>query len=395
MKRRDFLHTVGAAAAGGMLVRAPLGLTKKLDRIGLETYAVRHAMAQDPERTLAAIRTIGYTDVELLWSFNLFGRTPQQVAATLRTRGCARRRATCPPTRSSWAGSAASKRRRSSDISTCSCPISKTGQTDAGRLAGMGRSLQRGRRRRAEGGIWLGFHNEAYHQKPIDGQVPFDVFINRLDPSVTRLQLDVGNMLIGGGDPMQYLQKYPDRFWSFHLKDAVADRSRDTGLGKGIFDFKRFLAAVPMLEQKPAHVEQESASDAAGDLATRAAISNTCTHWSSDGRPPLVFDRHVRSDPSLHGVSSPCTAASRCAQALHVCDRARRLGRGLGLAGDRFHAHAPGHTVVRVTLTGLGERHHLASPNIGLDTHIDDVVNKILWDNLRDVVLVGHSYGGW
>ena len=53
-----------------------------------------------------------------------------------------------------------------------------------------------------------------------------------------------------------------------------------------------------------------------------------------------------------------------------------------------------GHRVVRVTLTGLGERYHLASPNIGLDTHIDDVVNKILWDDLRDVVLVGHSYGG-
>jgi pimeloyl-ACP methyl ester carboxylesterase len=53
-----------------------------------------------------------------------------------------------------------------------------------------------------------------------------------------------------------------------------------------------------------------------------------------------------------------------------------------------------GHHVVRVTLTGLGERHHLASPTIGLDTHIDDVVNTILWDNLRDVVLVGHSYGG-
>src|ERR1041384_4375483 len=55
---------------------------------------------------------------------------------------------------------------------------------------------------------------------------------------------------------------------------------------------------------------------------------------------------------------------------------------------------ARGHKVVRVTLTGLGERHHLASPNIGLDTHIDDVVNAILWDNLHDVVLLGHSYGG-
>lgn len=53
-----------------------------------------------------------------------------------------------------------------------------------------------------------------------------------------------------------------------------------------------------------------------------------------------------------------------------------------------------GHKVVRVTLTGLGERHHLASPNVGLYTHIDDVVNRILWDDMRDVILLGHSYGG-
>jgi pimeloyl-ACP methyl ester carboxylesterase len=53
-----------------------------------------------------------------------------------------------------------------------------------------------------------------------------------------------------------------------------------------------------------------------------------------------------------------------------------------------------GHRVVRVSLTGLGERVHLASSDIGLSTHIDDVVNTMLWDDLRDVVLVGHSYGG-
>lgn len=53
-----------------------------------------------------------------------------------------------------------------------------------------------------------------------------------------------------------------------------------------------------------------------------------------------------------------------------------------------------GYKVVRVTLTGLGERRHLASPTVGLYTHIDDVVNKILWDDLRDVILLGHSYGG-
>ena len=53
-----------------------------------------------------------------------------------------------------------------------------------------------------------------------------------------------------------------------------------------------------------------------------------------------------------------------------------------------------GHRVVRVTLTGLGERVHLAAPSVGLETHITDVVNTILWENLHDVILVGHSYGG-
>src|SRR5882762_9806815 len=86
MKRRAFVHTLGAAAAGGLLARFPRN-PKKLDRIGLELYAVRHAMAKDPEGTLAAIRAIGYTDVELLWSFNNFNRTPTQVAATLKNEG--------------------------------------------------------------------------------------------------------------------------------------------------------------------------------------------------------------------------------------------------------------------------------------------------------------------
>ena len=55
---------------------------------------------------------------------------------------------------------------------------------------------------------------------------------------------------------------------------------------------------------------------------------------------------------------------------------------------------ADGNTVYRPTLTGLGEHFNLSSTNIDLSTHIQDVVNVILWENLHDVVLVGHSYGG-
>lgn len=55
---------------------------------------------------------------------------------------------------------------------------------------------------------------------------------------------------------------------------------------------------------------------------------------------------------------------------------------------------ALGHKVFTPTLTGLGERSHLLTPETGLDLHIQDVVNVIEWEGLESFVLVGHSYGG-
>ena len=55
---------------------------------------------------------------------------------------------------------------------------------------------------------------------------------------------------------------------------------------------------------------------------------------------------------------------------------------------------AEGHEVFRPTMTGLGDRAHLANPDIDLSTHIEDIVNTILYEDLKEVVLVAHSYGG-
>jgi pimeloyl-ACP methyl ester carboxylesterase len=55
---------------------------------------------------------------------------------------------------------------------------------------------------------------------------------------------------------------------------------------------------------------------------------------------------------------------------------------------------AQGHTLWTPTYTGVGDRSHLAGPRIDLDTHIEDVVQLLEFEDLRDVVLVGHSYGG-
>jgi pimeloyl-ACP methyl ester carboxylesterase len=55
---------------------------------------------------------------------------------------------------------------------------------------------------------------------------------------------------------------------------------------------------------------------------------------------------------------------------------------------------ALGHDVFTPSYTGLGERAHLAHPGIDLDTHIADVLGVLRYEDLRDVVLIGHSYGG-
>jgi pimeloyl-ACP methyl ester carboxylesterase len=55
---------------------------------------------------------------------------------------------------------------------------------------------------------------------------------------------------------------------------------------------------------------------------------------------------------------------------------------------------AAGHTAWTPTLTGLGERSHIGGPSVGLETHVDDVVNVIEREGLDELVLVGHGYGG-
>ena len=75
--------------------------------------------------------------------------------------------------------------------------------------------------------------------------------------------------------------------------------------------------------------------------------------------------------------------------------RSRRLAWRLVLAARLGPAGSEGHKVFTPSLTGLGDRSHLMSKDVVLDTHIADIVNLFKWEDLKDVCLVAHSYGGW
>jgi sugar phosphate isomerase/epimerase len=263
--RRRFVQ-----AAGGSVAAMALGMPRfaggeprvPLARIGLELYSVRREMAKDFDRTLAAIRQIGYTDVELLWSFDNFGKSTAEVKSALQREGLRAPSAHIAPITIliGWERRLALAQALGHDYLIVPSLTPDTSRTLDDWREWADRFNRAGAiARRA--GIWLAFHNEPDHMKPIDGQVPYDVFVERTDPSVVRHQLDVGNMAMGGGDPLRYLERYRDRYWSFHLKDVVADRTHDTELGQGVLDLRRLVAAIPDIESKPCYVEQEGATD--------------------------------------------------------------------------------------------------------------------------------------
>jgi pimeloyl-ACP methyl ester carboxylesterase len=69
---------------------------------------------------------------------------------------------------------------------------------------------------------------------------------------------------------------------------------------------------------------------------------------------------------------------------------------GAGWAWKKMHPlmQAAGHRLLTPSYTGLGEREHLANPTVDLETHIQDILNVIKYEDLREIVLLGHSYGG-
>ena len=294
MNRRIFLDWLGRAAgvcatlplveACGRHEGLPSGTARRLERIGLELYAVRDAMRADPEGTMAAVREMGYDDVELLWSFGNFGRTPAQVKATLEQTGLRAPSAHIAPEllQSDWSAALDDALLLGHEyLIVPSLPAETNTSLDAWKRWADIFNAAGSTARTA--GVWLAFHNEPGHQGALDGEVPYDVFVQRTDPYFVRHQLDTGNMLMGGGDPLAYLARYRDRYFSFHLKDVVADRSRDTELGQGILDIRAFLAAIPDLAAKPVYVEQEGTADAMGAARRNCAYLRTLEFHAGAG----------------------------------------------------------------------------------------------------------------
>lgn len=83
----------------------------------------------------------------------------------------------------------------------------------------------------------VGYHNHHVEFSRMDGETGFDLFYGAADPGVI-MQLDTGNALHGGADPLDYLQRYPSRAVTVHLKE-YSPSNPDVLLGEGVVPWER------------------------------------------------------------------------------------------------------------------------------------------------------------
>lgn len=107
-------------------------------------------------------------------------------------------------------------------------------------------------------GISIGYHNHGFDFKPLaeDGGLPWDIFFDNTDPEVV-MQVDIGNALHGGADPIHYLKKYPGRARMVHLKEFSAQKP-PAAIGDGEVDWLQVFEVCEELHQPDWYIiEQE------------------------------------------------------------------------------------------------------------------------------------------
>lgn len=269
--RRTFFKTMGAAT-GALAAGLPISLyseeeKKKLERIGIQLYTLRDDMQRDFEGTLKNVAGIGYKQVEFAGYFN---HSPAEVRAILD-----RLHLDAP----------------SAHIGTPAVLTNDFQKViDAAKIIGhkyliiayiedKDRTLDNFRKfadmfntagetaRKSD--LKLGYHNHDFEFKPMDGIVPYDLLLQRTDPKLVAMEMDLYWVTKGGRDPIEYFNKYPGRFQAVHVKDmSPAADQHMVDVGQGKIDFARIFAQRKKAGTKYFFVENDQPTPTAIGSAT-------------------------------------------------------------------------------------------------------------------------------
>ena len=267
--RRNFL--LGAAALG---VTGPAWAQSGPIPLGLQLYTVRADLAKDYDGTVKKLREYGIRHVQA--NLTMSGKSSQDQKKLYDSLGI------------TWisihAGGDALRKDVDATIAeaksvgikniTCSFPIYPL---DRGAIMA-GPGLE-GWKQNADAfnkigaackaaGMTFSYHNHNIEFHKVGDVTPYDYLIQNTDPALVGMEMDIGWVVAGGADPIAYLNKYPTRFRSLHIKDLKNQGIPNTNgkmisaiIGQGIVDWSKLLPVVHKTKVERAFLEIEEPYD--------------------------------------------------------------------------------------------------------------------------------------
>lgn len=258
--RRDFLIRSGAMVAGSLILPSLLANTKKVTNVGVQLYTFRDAMAEDAIGTLKKIAGMGYKEIETARSSkgHYYGLKPAEMKKVCEDLGMVLRSGHVHVDEN-WAKTIDEAAESGQDYLICSTMPSR-GQT-VDNYKSVSEVFNKAGEESKKLGINFGYHNHSYEFQSDGDQVLFDVLMDNTEADLLHMELDLGWVIVGGKDPLDYFAKYPGRFPLWHLKDMDMAEKHSTEFGKGGLDIMAMLKHSEASGLKYIFVEQEEYAD--------------------------------------------------------------------------------------------------------------------------------------
>lgn len=265
MNRRTFLETAATVTATALLDGkfAWAAGEHKAERIGVQLYTVREAIAKDLAGSLARVAAAGYKEVELAgFSFDnhevrYFGKTPQELRALLDHHGLV-----ATSTHVNYASLAAGnfpKVLAASKVLGHQYIINPWVEEEIRKQPDgwkhVAETFNRVGEESKKAGFQFGYHNHWFEFLPANGTMPYDLLLKECDPNLVKMEMDLCWITAAGADPVKYFNEHPGRFPLVHVKDLknipkittggsqnFGDTVDLTEVGSGIINWKRLFA---------------------------------------------------------------------------------------------------------------------------------------------------------
>lgn len=280
LARREALRLMAAGVAGSALLphlaqatsltSGAEGLVPRMDRLGLQLYTVRNALAKDIEGTIAAIAKAGITELEF---FNPFGKDVAWWTTLLKQHGLTAPSSheALPKSDNEWEPIF----HRAHGMGHKLIVVPYVGDEYRGSKANWQRLAERlnvGAQKAGAAGLEFAYHNHDFEFAPVDGTNGFEVLTTQTDANAVKLELDLYWTVKAGHDPLAIMKRWPNRIVAVHVKDAGPAPERTMlEVGAGTIDFKTIITTGRAQGLRHWFIEHDNPADPIASVTASAA----------------------------------------------------------------------------------------------------------------------------